>query len=148
MKYVPDSDTPHLVFRKLAKRILTNEARRDIEKIYNYELSGTKGDYTSLDNLLAQPAIKFEEAVNSRGLIAEAMARELLTRFSYDGGMGFIVERANAIEDGTYKYDFKIRILKKNEEWRLKMKRSGKNQKKLEFNSLLKDIYTVKEVRW
>lgn len=114
LKYVPNGDTPHAVFRQLAKRILTNEARRDIEKIYNYELSGSpKGDYTSLDNLLARPVIEFQEATDRRGFIAEAMARELLTRLSYGGELGFIVERANAIEDGTYKYDFKIRILKK-----------------------------------
>ena len=113
--YLPDPNMPHSIFRKLAKRILINEARRDIEQLYNQEIlsayrvssAGLLVDEIKLEALLVE-----EEQHNTelRGVVAERACREFLTRISLNyTDLNFFVERSNAIEDAELKYDFKLR---------------------------------------
>ena len=97
IEYAPDEKMPPQVLRQLAKRIIINETRRKIEGLDNKNFPKQIG---SLDR-------------GSFGFIAEAMARELLSRLSFEENSGFVVLRANSLEDNIYKYDFKLRFLQR-----------------------------------
>lgn len=116
IKYVPDAEMIEPSYRRLAKKVLVNETRRDLEEIHNKELV--------LQNMGAGHSEKFEIVeknwverrdinTGSLGFITESMARELLARVAADKRLDFVVERADAVEDGIYKYDFKVRSLVK-----------------------------------
>ena len=113
IKYAPDfaemSDDLGMA-RQIAKRILINEARRDIETIYNLELSsqhqGASG-VQRIDALLSGQK-KLTKETGKTGVLAEVMAREALSRIAVNHDLGFVVLRANSLEDGWYKYDFKV----------------------------------------
>jgi len=119
--YVPDGDMVEPAYRQIAKRILTNEARRNLEAIYDQELIlQNKSSGTASRNL---PGIEkrwiegnWDQRKNSgiMGEIAETLIRELLNRISLNHHMDFSVMRATVEEDTEYKYDFKIRVYDKN----------------------------------
>ncbi|MDO8496626.1 MAG: hypothetical protein Q7S43_04245 [bacterium] len=110
IKYVPDGEMIEPAYRQISKRILVNETRRDIEVIYDQEL-GTK-----VNDASPRPSIDTLEKNKefATGFIAEIVVRELLNRLSFNHGLDFIVMRANSLEDGVYKYDFKIRAKSRN----------------------------------
>ncbi|HEY4474910.1 MAG TPA: hypothetical protein VJC06_03245 [Candidatus Paceibacterota bacterium] len=115
IKYVPDGEMTEPAYRTAAKRILVNETRRDIERIYDEELSMrgvTKP--MSLYHLEKRLTSKEGRHFHETGIAAEKMARELLTRISVNEGLNFVVMRANAVEDSIYKYDFKLRTIEKD----------------------------------
>ncbi|OHA06512.1 MAG: hypothetical protein A2934_05205 [Candidatus Sungbacteria bacterium RIFCSPLOWO2_01_FULL_47_10] len=107
LRYLPDPEMPHGVFRQTAKKILVNEARRDVEELYDKELA-----LWNLGAASKTPLSHIEENWGKRGvpegIIAETMARELLNRTSLNNSLGFVVVRANNMEDGIFKYDFKL----------------------------------------
>src|SRR3989338_582742 len=120
IKYVPDGEMVEPAYRIIAKRILTNEVRRNLESIYDEELTVRfkidGGIRRVIDRvfekdwfaILTNKDLKTPIAVLA-GVVAEAMARELTNRLSYKQNLSFFVERANTLEDNKYKYDFKIR---------------------------------------
>src|SRR3989344_805441 len=111
IKYVPDGEMIEPAYRQLAKRILVNETRRDLEGIYDRELASSEtGASTAFPELS-----KFEKnQAGTLGLMAEVVVRELFNRLSLNNDLDFIVMRANSFEDGVYKYDFKIRAKNRN----------------------------------
>jgi len=102
IKYVPDKNMPEKLYYRLKKRIETNEARRDIEKIHNQELIKTEH--------LPDYAKKFRQEGHQAGKLAEKMVCELMTRLQFLPGMEFQIQRATVEEDIVKKYDFKILI--------------------------------------
>lgn len=115
LTYAPDDSMPRHVVRKLSKRIAINEARRDIEGIYDSELrtvhgvSGGVNSGLTIDRL--QSMFESSKKPNGfRGTIAERAIQEFLTRVSINNPeLGFLVERSNAVEDTELKYDFKVK---------------------------------------
>ena len=119
IKYRLSSSMPPRFRRLLSKRIAVNEARRDIEDIYNKELVGRFGEkfgiYKTADMIFGGMA-GVEKRINEtkmqdtlKGVVGENMAREFLTRVSIDNPeLGFAVQRANAYEDTFLKYDFRL----------------------------------------
>ncbi len=122
IKYVPDGEMIEPTYRTLAKKILTNETRRDIETIYNRELitaglgSGGGSSLFPLQKMMSKVKTTEKERIKtdilfpSSGIIAEISLRELLSRVALSQNLDFIVSRATAEEDAKYKYDFKIRV--------------------------------------
>lgn len=110
IKYVPDPEMPHLYFRYLAKKILVNEARRDIEGIYYEELGGQAQSKPASIELIFSKIRKGHTIV---GFLAEHMARELCNRTGVNNDLGFLVLRVDPIEDTKYKYDFKLKTIKR-----------------------------------
>ncbi|MEK7151585.1 MAG: hypothetical protein AAB784_02655 [Patescibacteria group bacterium] len=117
IKYVPDGEMIEPAYRRIAKRILTNETRRDVEVIHDKELVL---DLKRAGLNLQQDVAKLETTWLSRdresgttavimGFFAEIMARELIARMSSKMNLGFVVERASVVDDCEYKIDFKIR---------------------------------------
>lgn len=123
IKYVPDGEMIEPAYRRMAKRILVNEARRDLEELHNVELrleykKTEKNKESSPAPTITQGKIKnigelWEKTHKwaDLGFIAEIMARELMTRLAKNKKIEIVVERADCIEDGVYKYDFKVRTL-------------------------------------
>lgn len=111
--YVPDGEMPHSTFRRLAKQILVNEARRDIELLYDKELirQGIPAGSSSIDkNRLEEFYRNQTSNAPMNGIVAERASREFMTRISFNHpDLGFAVERSNALEDSELKYDFKLR---------------------------------------
>ncbi|GEM_PF-4605600 len=120
IQYVPDGEMIEPAYRAIAKRILVNEARRDLEKIYNKELV-TREPYRGMamyplskiiNKLKIETKQKERERIitNGSGFFAEVSIRELLSRVASNYNLDFVVSRANVQEDADFKYDFKIRI--------------------------------------
>ena len=126
IKYVPDGEMTEPAYRTIAKRILVNETRRDLEGIHNSELITKKphrmgaalftkmwpkikesfekedaGDHGQ------QPAEKLLE--QSIGFVIEVQVREFISRIGLNMNLDFIVSRSTVEEDVDYKYDFKMR---------------------------------------
>lgn len=119
IKYVPDGEMTEPFYRRIAKQILTNEARRKLEMLRDREPVSfqqhvdvaPKPTTEKLESLW----LKRRDAKNRQkldGFIAEVMARELVARVAEDVGHSFKVERSSAVEDGEYKIDFKVRIVR------------------------------------
>ncbi len=121
LKYVPDGEMIEPQYRTLAKRILVNESRRELEQIHNSELITQKphrrsaasfiriwpqlrGSFTKREGSFRK---KLQE---TSGFLAEVIVREFLSRISLNLGLNFVVSRATVKEDADYKYDFKIRV--------------------------------------
>lgn len=112
IKYAPETSAfaDKVLFRKFAKNILVNEARRDIESIYNQELAVRNPGIGGLQNVAHFLETKeLPRGGGQSGVVAEIMARETLARIASSRDFGFAVFRANILEDGLYKYDFKLR---------------------------------------
>ncbi|MBI2049259.1 MAG: hypothetical protein HYT29_02400 [Parcubacteria group bacterium] len=115
--YAPDVKMNGADYRRIAKRILINETRRDIEGLRNRELLGTNIDGLPAD--MAPPLSYIERnwpdkprfQATAAGFVAEMMTRELFTRISLNKELPFTVMRSNPVEDAAYKSDFKIRTL-------------------------------------
>ena len=125
IKYFPDSGmVDPTAYRTLAKRILVNETRRDLEKIHNKELvtvnpewAGAAFSFTNYFQNLKQEiqkkegTRKVEEILKEfSGFAAEVAVREYLSRIASSLGLDFFVSRATVQEDAEFKYDFKIRL--------------------------------------
>ncbi|OWK26740.1 MAG: hypothetical protein US76_03395 [Parcubacteria group bacterium GW2011_GWA2_38_13b] len=120
VKYMPDSEMPEDVYRKISKRILANEARRDIEDIYDKEIIKSQLSAGERKGAIANKSVKsdidFGKEIKSEdvGMISEEMVREFMTRLSY--GISKIIDleikivRPNIKEDVRQKIDFKIVI--------------------------------------
>lgn len=111
IKYVPGGEMIEPAYRIVAKRILANETRRELEKIHDKELIAlglASGPFQiSLEKLENKKKIGAQQA----GGLAEVEIRELLTRLSLNyGDLNFVVSRVDAQEDTRDKYDFKIRV--------------------------------------
>lgn len=123
IKYVPDGEITEPAYRTVAKRILTNETRRDLETIHNIELNIQKGVYGSAIYPLSQIKTAIETKIITgkelskarmsgiAGLLGEIAIREFLSRVSLNNNLDFAVSRATFEEDAEFKYDFKIRIV-------------------------------------
>ena len=130
IKYVPDGEMTESAYRTVAKRILVNEVRRDIESIYDKELAKTtkSGLRLSIKQPLSFIEKKWEtwrdkpESVAWLGIIAETAVRELFNITALNNNLDFVVQRANAEEDNVYKIDFKIRVYQRNRGIRVKQK--------------------------
>lgn len=113
IKYLPDSGVLNpTAYRTLAKRILANETRRDLEKIHNYELSKYEG-FTFIkfrERFINAKEGEKASLLSETGLIAEIVVRELLSRIGQNNNLNFVVSRATIKEDQDFKYDFKIRV--------------------------------------
>lgn len=114
IKYVPDGEMTEPAYRTLAKRILVNETRRDLEKLRNQELAGKKDEvgfsFIRFRNAWENAHESDKENIMGQvGFIAEIEVRELLSRFIYNYNLDLIVSRATIEEDREFKYDFKIR---------------------------------------
>lgn len=122
--YFPDSRIiDPIAYRTLAKIILTNEARRNLEQIHNTELKVENPSLYSIESqtnaVLKDPTLGpnrlRERELNALvGGLAEIEVRKWLNRISSSYNLDFIVMRANVQEDSEYKYDFKIRIKQRN----------------------------------
>ena len=113
IKYVPDGEMIEPAYRTIVKRILVNETRRDLEHIYDEELSGYGVTSPTSLEILEKSWLEGSH-IGTMGMIAERMAREYLTRLSLNTGLNFTVMRANVVEDSIYKYDFKLRAFEKD----------------------------------
>ena len=110
ISYVPDGEMVEPEYRLLAKKILVNETRREIETTYNEELrlrTQYVGDINRIDT-------EFEDNWRNgysrpAGVVSEVMAREILSRISGSKESQIVVLRADFVEDHLYKYDFKVR---------------------------------------
>ncbi|OGZ95589.1 MAG: hypothetical protein A3I44_02640 [Candidatus Sungbacteria bacterium RIFCSPLOWO2_02_FULL_51_17] len=114
LRYTIDPSVPEQQRKVLLKHLAINEARRDIEEIYDGELitfhhisAGTGSiPMDHLERMYAHGKINRSNA----GILAERAAREFLTRVAINNPeTGIVVERSNAMEDTELKYDFKIR---------------------------------------
>ncbi len=122
IKYVPDGEMTEPAYRTIAKRILVNETRRDLEGIHNSELIIKKphrhstGMFTKIWPQFKEVLKRGDEKVVEKklqeiiGWIIEVMVREFLSRISLNTNINLVISRATAQEDADYKYDFKIRI--------------------------------------
>lgn len=119
IKYFPDSRMlDPTAYRTLVKRILTNETRRDLEKIHDTELKTQKPSLANIEPHVIK-VLEFEKISEEMlkpliGGIAEIEVREFLNRIASNYGLDFIVMRADVQEDSEYKYDFKIRFKQRN----------------------------------
>lgn len=120
IKYVPDGEMEEPTYRILAKRILINEARRDLEILNDVGLTSKATVENHLPTDIEKKVVvaknkkaRNEKVLSHTGFLAEAVARELLTRAAINNDLDFAVLRANLIEDFDYKYDFKLRLKKK-----------------------------------
>ncbi len=125
IKYVPAGDMIEPAYRKIAKKILINETRRNLENIYNYELI-TRHPQSTISINQAQTHIEsYQQIANKKeasekevfsimGILSEVVVRELISRVSLNKNLPFITSRASSLEDAVYKYDFKIRAYNKN----------------------------------
>lgn len=112
IKYVPDGEMIEPAYRRLAKRVLVNETRRDLEGLYDKELIYKDKKVAGKTPLEITEKNWIGRKFNADlGILAEIMARELLARITASEKLNFVVERADAFEDGVYKYDFKVRSL-------------------------------------
>lgn len=160
IKYIPDGEMTEPAYRTLAKRILANEARRDIEQLYDRELTKV---YQSTELSIRQPLAHIErqwkkwehgsrgEGAMFIGMVAETTVRELLNRIALNNKLDFAVLRANAIEDNIYKYDFKIRVYQRNRGVVIKQEDTEKTSSKkgetgIQFG-LVKPRYARKKAR-
>lgn len=111
IRYVPDGEMIEPAYRTIAKRILANETRRDLEKIHDRELQ-VMGLADSRYNISLEKLEQLEQAVSPDiiGALAEIEIREFLTRLSLNKNLNFLVLRADAQEDTRDKYDFKIKV--------------------------------------
>lgn len=111
IKYVPDGEMIEPAYRTIAKRILANEARRELEEIRDEELQSMGlADSRFKISLQKLKELRHEISFQFVGGLAEIEVRELLTRLSLNMGLNFVVLRADAQEDTRDKYDFKIRV--------------------------------------
>lgn len=120
IKYFADDKLPPKIKRLLQKRIVVNEAHREIEHIYNKELSKSYGISRRIGDIMSIADIEANMKSDPRsipglnGIIAERAILEFLNRVSIKNPeLGFIVERSSVLEDAGLKYDFKIRIKQK-----------------------------------
>ncbi len=119
IKYVPDGEMIEPAYRIIAKRILVNEARRDLEVLNDRELVGNGPAANHLpivieEKVVAEKGKKRMAKIGSNvGYIAEAAGRELLARVSINNDLDFAVLRSSLVEDFDYKYDFKLRLKKR-----------------------------------
>lgn len=121
IKYVPDGEMTEPAYRTIAKRILVNEARRDLEIIHNKELI-TLRPYRGSTSMFSymwprlRDVFKKENKGTIRllednlGWIIEVAVREFLSRIILNNNLDLVVSRSTAEEDADFKYDFKIRV--------------------------------------
>lgn len=114
IKYVPDGDMIEPAYRNIAKRILVNEVRRDLEDVYDRQLVSEHTYNVTMtsdpiDIITRWSKLDKQAKILEGGIVAEAMVRELVTRISINDNMNFYVARASALEDSVFKYDFKVR---------------------------------------
>ena len=123
IKYVPNEEIAKPAYRTLAKKILVNETRRDLEELHNSELIVQKPHRLGVTSFfrISWPRIKEaaksgdvkeleEKLVQAGGFIAEVSIRDFLSRISLNLGLNLIISRATVEEDADYKYDFKARV--------------------------------------
>ena len=110
IKYQPDRSMPENVWRKMRKLIAVKETRRNIENIYNKELSAVECvpiATSSWDVNFFEKQLKKDPHIS--GAIAERMAQNFLIRLGYDNQSFMLrVEHSNTLEDAVLKYDFKV----------------------------------------
>ena len=117
ISYVPDGKMVEPAYRRIAKKILTNETRRQLEYVYDEELKLNiergLGHAQKIDESFEKQWLEHKEKVIKygwHGVVSEAMAREVVSRLSaQEVGIPLVVDRANVLEDSKYKYDFKVR---------------------------------------
>ncbi|MBI2062384.1 MAG: hypothetical protein HYT64_01705 [Candidatus Yanofskybacteria bacterium] len=123
IKYVPDGEMIEPAYRNIAKKILVNETRRDIEDTYNYELGTRHPQYTISINRVEQFLKNYQKTKGNvqkvelfamLGILSEVIVRELISRTSANKDLAFVTLRASSLEDAAYKYDFKVRAKNKN----------------------------------
>src|SRR3989338_2171009 len=159
IKYVPDYEIIGPAYRTLAKRILTNETRRDIESIYDRELVKTYieggimlGGKQSLHSV-ERGWKKWRYSPQGKGVmflgfIAEIAVRELLNRVALNNKLDFTVLRTSIVEDSIYKYDFKIRVHQGNRGVKIKQEGIKYGKKKNEIGiqfGLIRPKYSKKK---
>jgi hypothetical protein len=159
IKYVPDGEMVESAYRTLAKRVLINETRRDLEEIHNSELIAQKPDRhsaTAFFRMLPQLKETFkkgdrkttEKKINEiGGWAAEVSVREFLSRISLNMNLDFVVSRATVEEDVDYKYDFKIRRVHRTRGVEVESSSDIKSvgfQLKTKLNRSSTNIYTSK----
>ncbi len=109
IKYRPDASVPDKIWRKIRKLSDVNEARTNIEQVFNQEIVYKERISLPTTSL---PIEFLEEKLDNQGVqgvVAERMAKNFLTRVQYNNpNLKFTVESSNAIEDAELKYDFKI----------------------------------------
>src|SRR3989344_5120325 len=123
IKYVPDGEMTESAYRTLAKRILVNEARRDLEKLHDSELVIEKPHrisavyfssktWSQIKDLSKDGAKEELEKllIQNNGFVTEIAVRELLSRISLNLNLNLVVSRATVEEDVDHKYDFKVRV--------------------------------------
>lgn len=155
IKYVPDGEMREPAYRTLAKRVLANEARRDIENLYDQELAkiwpsshhGRLLHVSPTQPHLEKHWKRGKELVIWSGFIAEKAVRELLNRIGLNEKLNFVVSRASALEDSIYRYDFKIRVLQRNRGVRVKSENtSGTTKFGIQFGAV-KPRYARKKTK-
>lgn len=110
--YYPDKSVPPIWRRRIRKRSDIAEARRQIESIFNEQLTKIQGiplptSAIPLENL--NKIIEENPGSAAAGIIAERMVKTLLMRWARrNPGFSFKVESSNSWEDAELKYDFKI----------------------------------------
>jgi hypothetical protein len=115
--YSPDKTMTALA-RKMKKLMAVNEARRNIEDLYNKEISAAEmvsGATSSWSVSFIEEQLKKSEGnTGIQGVIAEKMAQNFLIRIGHKNpSIGLKIEHSNALEDVELKYDFKVVVPKK-----------------------------------
>ena len=109
--YRPDASCPREVWRRVRKLSDIEEARRNISKIFNQEISALEHVSLPTTDLNEEFLERYMDHPATRGIIGERMAKNILLRMSYNNPeLPFKVEASNAIEDAELKYDFKVWI--------------------------------------
>ena len=110
LRYRPHTSIKKDEWRRLRKTIDINEAKSDIADLYDKELSHLQdaAPVTDLDNLIYRFKDKKTPWKTVAGQAAEKTVLSLLERCTQNDFIKFRIERANIIEDGIFKYDFKV----------------------------------------
>lgn len=109
IKYRPDKSVPERTWRKIRKLSDFTEAKTNIEKIFNIELSRIEHVSLSTTNISEEFLEKNSNRGDIEGIFAERMAKNFLIRVQYNNpDLGLEAESSNAVEDAELKYDFKI----------------------------------------
>lgn len=107
IKYQPNKSFPDNIWRKMRKLVAVKDTRRNIEAIFNEELSRIEGVCLPTSSW----SLDFLKKHSTEGVVAERMAENFLRRLQYNNPeFGLKVESSNALEDADLKYDFKVSL--------------------------------------
>lgn len=114
VKYTPDKSMPEKIWRKIRKLSDLTQARREVEQIFNTELSSIESIPLPTTSMTEEFLEKHKDQKATEGIIAERMVKNLLIRAQYNNQeLSFRVEPSNAVEDCELKYDFKVMVPEK-----------------------------------